>query len=286
MPRSDNFNDYQTEFDKSGYQLVRRSIPSELRFRMIYDLYDRVMEEAGAASCVEEYNRFSSEWNAKPCNSGAFSGAPVGIRDRRRRADKENKTYLQYAREFGFYMKSHRDSILDRNDAMAALCSELDELVARAETVFNATLDSLLTKHGVPLRDVYPLGQPLPVLIKVLAYHEGESWTTGPHFDKSVLTLVLNADDMATDTFRVKPYGSEERLENTIPPDRQVSTKATEGSAILFPGLLARKLGLLETPPSPHAVLPFSGQSIRHSAIAFLMAPDVQTGDMMTATAA
>jgi len=280
---------WQTKFAKSGYALVENSVPSDHYFRMLYGLYDEVVynpNQLGQKKTIDEFASLAREWNSKPCNSRAYSGAPVGLKDRRERKDKENKTYLQYSSEFGHYLRGHCDGVLERSDALASLCDNLDQLVEDSSAVFRAAIDGMAEAQISSLRDMYPIGRPLPVLIKVLAYHADANWATSPHFDKSVFTLVLNADDLETDAFRIKPYGSEVSLDLAGPPSRMSLSSSSRGTGILFPGMLTGKVGLAQTKPSPHGVLPFKSCARRHSAIAFLMAPNVDTSGLTTSVAA
>jgi len=276
-------------FLHQGHMVIKDCLPSQLFFNMAYELYDEITygQVSKCNACpLGEFKALAAEWNGKPCNRRFYSGAPVGARDRRMRSDKAEKTYFQYTREFGHFLRGHSQSVMDRSVALEAFCTALDALILDSERIFRAAIDMLIEGGDTVLNEHFPQSASLPILIKFIAYHPAERWATTPHYDKSVLTLVLNADDIDEDSFRIGPNALGSSLENLDAPSRSKQSCFERSNGVLFPGLFANPLGLKNIPPSPHGVLPFEKPRLRHSAIAFLMAPGVTSENMTTSLAA
>lgn len=279
---------WQKQFKTDGYAPIERSVPSQLDFKTLYDLYDGLVYESKTETqqVRHELSQRAMEWNNKSCNAAAYSKAPVCLRDRRDRDDKEEKTYLQYTAEFGNYVRGHSRSVLNEDDVCQSLFERLDDLISSSEKVFRSALDGLAESGNTQLRTIYPHNRPLPVIVKILAYHPNNEKATGEHSDKCVFSFVMNADDLHNDKLRIGPCMRGCSSCRMKAPVRQTAEPWSLGTGILFPGLLVQNLGIRDVKPSPHYVEPVTKGAIRHSAIAFLMAPDIDTSEIPTAMAA
>ena len=105
---------------------------------------------------------------------------------------------------------------------------------------------------------------------------------TGRHFDKSLLTLVMHASDVAEDKFLIGPNPLVSPGQTMRPVDRYVEDPLLPGTGLLFPGGLWTKIGVRAIKPSPHAVEPVTGDGVRYSTIAFLMLPEANLDDVIT----
>lgn len=271
----------KSAFDEVGFACLPGALPSAAEFSGVYELFDTLFGADADPAVLNHLAREAGLWSCHTGNAAAYSAAPVGFKDRRVRSDKSNKAYLQFTPEFGYFLRGLRKGSYEASLGLRQLCAKLDELAQHAERVFRNSIRSLVRSfpHEFPSAD---FDGPMSVLVKVLAYYPGEEWATPRHFDKSLLTLVLNASDLEADKLRVGPFEAAGAGKLMLAPPRQVQSRTMPGTGVLFPGMMWKKLGVDFLKPSPHAVLPVNDASVRYSAIAFLIAPDLDTSDMMT----
>lgn len=271
----------KSAFDEVGFACMPGTLPSAAEFSGMYELFSAVFGPDADPTVLGHLEREADLWNSLAGNISAYSAAPVGFRDRRVRMDKSNKSYFQFTREFGYFLRGLRNGSYEASVGLRRLCSKLDEIAEHSERTFRASLRALALAYPDELPAKLCDG-PSSILIKVLAYYPGEEWATVRHFDKSLLTLVLGASDLESDKLRIGPFDSGRLGKFMIAPQRQVHSSTSPGTGVLFPGLMWKKLGIDFLKPSPHAVLPVNDAAVRYSAIAFLIAPDLDTSDLMT----
>lgn len=267
---------------KAGFVGIHDQLPSQQWFDALYALYDQLIDrridDAGLSSLSDE----CAAWGELPGNRNAFAGAPVGFRDRRQTAGKEQKTYFQYNREFGHYLKSSKGGSFYRDPLFRIFCERLDSIAVIAQRVFHAALHELTEPHDGLAHALWGFYGGASVHVKVLRYEPDAKWATTPHFDKSALTFVLNADDLDQgESFRIAPYKPGITAEELQAPSRATDDISSPSIGLLFPGMCLRAMGV-NIQPSPHGVVPLQTDRKRHSMIAFLMAPGIDTNEMIT----
>lgn len=268
-------------FDTRGYYLRPRAVPSAADFARLYAVFDRVFGDQGDVSVLEDIQSRAEMWCSEDGNRSAFSQAPVGFRDRRLRPDKSHKAYFQYCREFGYFMRGFRGGSYELSTDFRLLVDALDELVNHAEREFEHVTTALCDAfpEHMPRRDELRASS---VLVKLLAYYPEANWATSPHYDKSALTMVLNASDIAEDRFRIGPFRHSSDADRLTAPDRAVNDDSEAGTAVVFPGMLWPLMGCDFLMPSPHAVMPLERATVRYSAIAFQLPSGLATDDLRT----
>ena len=270
---------FDADFRRIGYSQLDGLMPTQRQFDALYTLFEQIVfgkfaEHHGLDQLHDE----AKEWLANSANRRGYAGAPMGFRDRRPREDKADKVYFQFCPEFYYYLRANRSSCYYRHPHLANLLDELADCSKIAEGIFNSLLFRLDTRLRRTL--LGPDGT-LSVLLKILAYEPSVKWGTTPHFDKAAFALVMNADDVATESFRIAPYRDGISKLELQAPDRRAPVDEP-GTAILFPGMCLRAVGVGDILPSPHGVEPVQGNRRRHSVIAFLITPDVDTSGMDT----
>lgn len=271
------------EITENGYATLRRSMPSRYNFGALYALFDQVAN----IHCFEKQqnSRIKAEadaWQMMAGNQAAYAGAPMGFNDRRARTDKAEKYYFQYCREFHYYLRSHHASTYYQCPVFAAFAEKLFELSDLADGIFRGLAKELDNGAGNLSRVLFGNCGTPSILLKVLCYEPSTTWGTVPHFDKSALSLVMNTDDVERENFRIGQYRPGITTEELTAPDRIVEDGTAPGNALLFPGMCLYAIGESQIMPTPHGVLPVSNNRRRHSLIAFLLAPGIDTSAMET----
>jgi hypothetical protein len=124
---------------------------------------------------------------------------------------------------------------------------------------------------------LYAEDRPLPIIIKMIRYNNSpEQFATDPHYDKSSLSLILNADD---DEVRLRlGYGRNCPLSSMFTPLQYPESAQEPNSCVMIPGLCLELAGI-DLPPTPHCVMPVDKAAHRHSIIAFLLVPHLEGTD-------
>lgn len=271
------------EMIDAGYVAIPQATMSRATFAGIYGVLDEFFYAEGTQRARDLLGEAASMWNNDDANSAAYSGAPVGMVNRLTRADKDDKVYLQLCREFGHYLKGQKGSPYHYCSTVRFLIDTVMQLADQSEAVFRAMIARLLPKEQASIGATGMMKGNLPIMVKFLSYHPSDRWATPPHYDKSLFTAVLNGDDIWADTFRIGPKASGALdLTNLSAPPRFVEDPSEDGTMIVFPGMFTKHVGMPDIPPSPHGVVPVAGGRLRHSAIAFLLVPNLNTSGLIT----
>lgn len=264
-----------------GYHLESDTVSSSSEFQAIYELFDQIFGAGANSQLLDLMSSEADLWMSLPGNAHMLSEAPVGHRDRRTRADKAQKSYYHYTKDFGRFVRGIGASSAKQSPVIRAFSQNLDIVVDQSEKVFRKVLASVSATTGSIATAMLEM-QELPILLKLLAYYPDSSPATSRHYDKSLLTCVLNASDLENDRFLICSNPAWGACEDMATPNRQVGNRFMPGKAVVFPGAVWRKLGVESILPSPHMVQPVDQKQPRYSTIAFLLAPGVDMSDIVT----
>lgn len=267
----------------NGYVAIPQATFSRLTFTALSNLVDEIAFAPWTADARRQLRADATEWNGHPANTNRMSGAPVGLTDRRPREEKSQKAYLQICAEFAFFLRGKADSSYHLSPAIRALVDASVELADLSESVFREAVMWMPPEERQRFDASGAMSGRLPVMLKYLSYFPDPNWATPLHYDKSALTQVLYADDAYEETFVIGPHqGHKPTMEELLAPERFAVDPTTKGTSLLFPGMLMRQIGIKSIPPSPHGVMPVKKEGIRHSVIAFLLVPRLNTSELQT----
>ncbi|NER97247.1 MAG: hypothetical protein F6J86_25950 [Symploca sp. SIO1B1] len=229
----------------------------------------------------QEWREAAFEWLAKGDNDSYFCGVPAAFRDRAKTEGKRNKAYLQWLLEFSVSPQFAATQV-SKFPAMKTITEKLTELHHYCAGQMTPILSELIDVYP-QFGERYDPRRPLPLVFKVVRYnHSPGRFATDPHFDKSGLSAILQADDPRV-MWRVGK-GNPCRLSQAIAPFDYPEDPTAPSPSIIFPGLCLEEAGL-EVSPTPHFVLPVEERNYRHSVIAFLLVPHLTNPDNMNTTA-
>ena len=175
----------------------------------------------------------------------------------------------------GNYLKVNIDSEL-QTETFLQFVSQLEKIHSCVSQIFKDILDCL-AQEGCCLHDKFPQDDGLSIILKIVRYeYEDSELPADVHVDKSALTLILDNDDVENNKLVVSRYKDKLMFKDLRQPQREFDDNPElYTSSILLPGNILQHVGI-NLNPTPHAVLPFNG-SFRHSLIAFLLIPNVDT---------
>lgn len=263
-----------------GHVVLESAMPSRRWFEELYEATDVLIDELSDAM-RSDWQRAALAWLAEGDNDSYFCGVPAAFKDRSGVAGKRNKVYLQWFLEFS-------RSEFFKNTMVAKLPS------ARLVSLGIAELHHRCSEHLAPLMSEmmraypeftqrYTSDRPLPISLKLVRYNRSPGkFATDPHFDKSAVSMILQADDPKVH-WRIG-QGNPCRISQMTAPFEYPDNADAPSPVILFPGLSLQAAGV-DIPPSPHFVLPVEDRPYRHSIIAFLIVPHLSNADSLDTTA-
>lgn len=260
-----------------GFAVFERLLPSRDWFDDLYRITDVLMDSL-SDEVAAEWRQSAFDWLSEEDNASYFCGAPPAYRDRAGTEGKRNKAYIQWCLEYarsrqyaetGVASMAHARELTAKLELLHAICSE---------TYVNVLADFEADYPEFVGR--YDPERPLPILFKLVRYNRSpRRFATDPHFDKSGFSIILRADDEKVQWRLGK--GNPCRISTMTAPIEYPADSADPNPAILFSGLCLEAVGV-KVPPTPHFVLPVEQKKYRHSIIAFLLVPHVDTDNLVT----
>ena len=266
--------------DTHGNVVFDRVLPDRVWFKQVYDLYDELYDwltdETGT-----ELRQAALDWLNVGDNDSYYCGAPCGFRDRKSMQFKRDKAYMQWCLEFA-RSTQFAETAAGQLPAMQNLSHHMEHL----ESVCSELFMRVLTDIGEENPDYvarYDMDRPLPIIIKLIRYNKNPTqFATDPHYDKSALSLILNADD---DEVRWRlGRGDNCPLSKMTAPFSYPDSPDEPNSCVMFTGLCLERSGV-RLAPTPHFVMPVEDNKFRHAVIAFLLTPHLENTDSLNTQA-
>lgn len=275
-PTAHTLDDMRTD----GYAAFPRVLPDRAWFEQTYRLFDGFIGEL-TDERVDELRASALEWLACGDNTSYFCGVPPSFRDREGVTGKRNKAYLQWCLEFARSPQFAATEI-----AKKSVTRELSQCLEQIESIcarlFMQTLLEIGAAHPHYLA-TYSSDRPLPIIIKMIRYNNSpRRFATDPHYDKSALSLILNADDDEVQWRLGRGHNCP--LSSMTAPIQYPEDPREPNSCVMIPGLCLQAADV-DLPPTPHFVMSVETNAYRHSIVAFLLAPHLQSTDTMNTQA-
>jgi hypothetical protein len=263
-----------------GYAMFDRVLPDRIWFERTYQLFDELVDGLTDES-IEDLRAGAFAWLAVGDNDSYYCGVPSSFRDRKGLSGKRDKAYLQWCLEFA-RSPQFAATTAGQSPAMRELSERLEELESVCSRLYMDVLREIGAEHPEYLA-LHAEDRPLPIIIKMIRYNNSpEQFATDPHFDKSALSLILNADDDEV-RWRVG-RGRNCPLSSMFTPMEYPASAEEPNSCVMIPGLCLELAGV-ELPPTPHFVMPVVTGEHRHSIVAFLLVPHLQGTDGLSTQA-
>jgi len=267
----------------NGFHIFRDSIPSRRWFEALYVAFDEVLTAILNSEALEsEWHRCVSEWQDEADTESYYCNVPADFRDRSGRADKRDKSYLQFTLDFAM-SDAFANSQLSERDDVRKLFGMLEQLhFLTAELFFKAikAIDAVAPGTASKMVERTRLA---PIVIKLLKYNRNESrFATDPHFDKSALSLVLHSDDPQPTLKIASSRHTRPRYSEFFVPMKYPADALSKNSALLINGICLNAIGLEAFPPTPHSVPPVTDRPHRFSVVAFYLVPHLDTSKLCT----
>lgn len=262
----------------TGYHIFPDSLPCRVWFQELYQAYDRVSQLLRSApSLRDEWEACVHQWHGVDDTRAFYCGVPPVFRDKSSQEGKRDKEYIQYCldfAEFSGFLKSR----VYQEIPIRKMFELLRELHFTCTELFFAGITAV-TEAAPWLRNklVYH-DRMAPVVLKVLRYNPNPSrFATGPHFDKSALSLLLHSDDEEV-SYRLGKHKTEDlRYSELFAPISYPVRADAPNHAVLIAGSCLQAVGVAKLPPTPHSVIPVTDSEHRHSIVAFYLFPYLDT---------
>lgn len=265
-----------------GYHVFASSLPSHNWFRGLYSAFDRLVELIENDPTLDaEWDQAVRAWHATDDTAMFYCKIPPSFKDRAGRVGKRNKCYLQYCQDFAL----SEPFVTSRLGSIPEVCNvfqRLEELHFTCVDLFHRSFRSIFAGRNDMDKVNYP-GRFSPIMFKLLRYNsDPRRFGTGPHYDKSALSLLLHSDD-AEVTYRLGPFSNNAfRYSELHAPISYPSSSNSKNHAVLVCGSCLQAVGLSSFQPTPHSVLPIKKAEKRHSIVAFHIVPYLDTTNLVT----
>jgi|GEM_PF-4217665 len=271
-----------------GAYVFPGAIPSASVFAEIYRAFDRLAALLVThAELAAAWRGALDAWLGVSDNATYFCGVPLTYRDRRTRPGKRNKEYLHLTPDFVEFLVWSRfgelaqgvyDPMRYRNafDELQDMHWNLGQIELLCRGLFSMAVQAVCPKQMSRL--LPPGSQRTPIVFKLIKYYPSRiRFGTDPHYDKSVFSLLLHADDRKV-SYRLGEWRpGPVQCSTLLAPIDYPGDAEKSNDAVLIAGAMLRASGMSDIGPTPHMVLPVAGNRPRHSIIAFLVAPGFNT---------
>ena len=265
-----------------GFHVFTDALPAADWFTILYSRYDDLANLIQREpELLKIWEQAIEQWRDEGDNRGFYCSIPPVFKDRSGRKGKRNKSYLQYCLDFA-NSAAFRNSPLALRKEISAIFELLGELHFRCVALFQQALRSIC-ENEAELARFAASDRLSPIIFKLLRYNpDPKRFGSGPHFDKSGLSLLLHADDPVV-SYRVGPYRDDVFKYTELVKPMDYPNHSTEPNhAVLVSGSCLREVGFSNFGPSPHSVLPIGGTTPRHSIVAFMVVPFLKTDKLTT----
>jgi hypothetical protein len=172
-----------------GFHIFRDSLPSFKAFQPLYDSFDRLSEVVlSNPKIISEWEGAVALWQAEDDNSAFYCRVPPIFRDRKGRAEKRDKAYLQFCLDFAA-STAYQNSSLSRINEVCALFAHLEELHFICVDLFSKAISSICKNEKITKRKLQHPNRLSPIVFKLVRYNpRPKRFGTDPHYDKSALS--------------------------------------------------------------------------------------------------
>jgi hypothetical protein len=210
-------------------------------------------------------------WLSSRNGPETYAFAPKIFSQRYSNTGNLEKAYFQLSELFYNHLTKHVESSYHSEPVFARLCDHMIDVQTKAKTLLLQTAETISGSCDVR--------SSLNVLVKVLLCEPSTHWSTSPHYDRSVLTLAIGADDLEEEGLGFWAYGNENEA-NEISNLALPRVGSPGGNAaVVFPGMAMRESGISALYPTLHAATPASRR--RHSLVAFLVDLNIDSNNLL-----
>lgn len=283
-PSSRRGNAIATNLQAHGFHTFRNALPPRRWFAGFYAQFDALATRLEChPDLAESWNALAAQWLARGDNAAYWCSVPPAFKDRTKRLGKRDKIYLQYSVPFAFWLAHREPDLLDRLGA-TGLFEALQRLHVLCSSLFNQAIVAIADGDRVIAAQLRPSMRPAPIVLKAIRYNPNAArFGADAHYDKSALSLLVNADDYDS-RVRIGPYRAQgSRLSDLVAPVESARSDTASGDAVVIVGACLREIGLASFGPTPHAVLPVVQPRRRHSVVAFHLVPHLDASHVETA---
>jgi hypothetical protein len=252
-------------------------MPSARWFSRLYDSYDAIADALDRdPGLLRDWDNLLSEWQEQDNNKRFYCNVPFKFKDRAEREGKRDKSYLQFCADF-WRFQPFKKFVYDHIPSGICAFESLDSISGLAAETFGRVVGELnVLRPGIIVALEGGIGRPA-VIVKALRYNpNSERLATGPHFDKSALSIIVASDDREP-LVRIGVSGVASAYSAYTCP--LALDKRARTDVILINGLCLSAVGIEDMEPTPHSVLSVK-EHVRHSVVSFLLVPYLDTSAM------
>lgn len=264
-----------------GCSVSQGRLPSREWFEGLYQRYDALSALAASNSALANaWEKLVQQWLSESDNRSYFCGVPASYRDKSERSGKRDKEYIQYIRQF-FESPIYRTSDLREISEFLEFEEYIHELNEICAEIFGSGVGSILGTYPDLRNRLVGDSRGPAIVIKILRYNPNpQRFGTGPHFDKSALSILMHSSDSNVQYRLCRYMGESLKYSDLTAPIEYPALASEKNASVLIAGSCLRAVGALKFPPTPHSVLPIAGSKPRHAVVAFLLLPHLDTAPL------